>query len=30
MSQVARIYFTRYINVLKNLQAVVSQIPLIR
>lgn len=30
MSQVARIYFGRYIDVLKNLQAVVSQIPLIR
>lgn len=30
MSQVAQIYFTRYIDVLKNLQGVVSQIPLIR
>ncbi|MEW5995649.1 MAG: hypothetical protein AB1744_14820, partial [Candidatus Zixiibacteriota bacterium] len=30
MSQVAHVYFTRYINVLKNLQDVVSQIPLIR
>lgn len=30
MNQVAHIYFTRYINVLKNLQGVVSQISLIR
>ena len=30
MNQVARVYFTRYIELLKNLQAVVSQIPLIR
>jgi len=30
MSQVADIYFTRYISVLKNLQGVVNQIPLIR
>jgi CRP-like cAMP-binding protein len=30
MSQVAHIYYSRYIGVLKNLQAVVSQIPLIR
>jgi signal-transduction protein with cAMP-binding, CBS, and nucleotidyltransferase domain len=30
MSRVARIYFTRYINVLKDLQGVVSQIALIR
>ncbi len=30
MSQVAHVYFTRYIGVLKNLQDVVSQIPLIK
>lgn len=30
MTQVADIYFTRYISLLKNLQAVVGQIPLIR
>ncbi len=30
MSQVAHIYFSRYIAVLKNLQRVVNQIPLIR
>lgn len=30
INQVAHIYFSRYIDVLKNLQAVVSQIPLIR
>jgi len=30
MSQVAHIYFSRYIDVLKNLQNVVGQIPLIR
>ena len=30
MSRVARIYFSRYINVLKELQGVVSQIALIR
>jgi signal-transduction protein with cAMP-binding, CBS, and nucleotidyltransferase domain len=30
MSQVAHIYFTRYINVLQNLQGVVSQISMIR
>ncbi|UCD17866.1 MAG: cyclic nucleotide-binding domain-containing protein [Candidatus Zixiibacteriota bacterium] len=30
MNQVAHIYFTRYINVLRNLQGVVSQLSLIR
>ena len=30
MTQVAHVYFNRYIGVLKNLQGVVSQIPLIR
>ena len=30
MNQVAHIYFTRYINVLQNLQGVVSQISMIR
>ncbi len=30
MSQVADVYFTRYISLLKNLQGVVNQIPLIR
>ena len=30
MNQVAHIYFTRYIDVLQNLQGVVSQISLIR
>lgn len=30
MNQVARIYYTRYIRVLKNLQNILNQIPLIR